>query len=668
MNGTSTNWRAVLLMGLWGAVTGTPAAAQNADLANLSLQALLDTEVTSVSRKEQSLSRTAAAVHIITQEDIRRSGARTVPELLRLVPGFAVARIDATNWAVTARGFNGLYANKLLVLIDGRSVYSLLFAGVHWEMQNVPIADVDRIEVVRGPGGSLWGSNAVNGIINIITKAADQTQGGLVSGSSGSTLQTAGDLRYGGALGATTHYRVFAKYSGYGTGTALGGFSDPDAGNATVAGARLDWHDDLNRVTVQGSVQDALVRHVRTHSLTSAPWKTLIQQSTDFTDRNAVVSWTRSASSRLELSLQGYYQDYTRRQHFGTAGTVFDERWRIADVEARQKYAVGRHEVVAGLGYRVADNRLTNAYNLAFLPASERGHLLTAFAQDEIELAGGVRLTPGAKLEYNTLTGTGVQPSLRVTWAASRNHATWGAVSRSLRTPSRTDRGMRIPVSISPGPAGSLMVVMLQGTPEVRDERLLAFEGGHRAQFGRLSLDIAAYRHDYADLIGASAGAPQPGTFADRPVRIVPLWMTNGTGGHGYGIESTAAVRAADWWTLSAASSWMRFRSHVDSGAGASVARQANVPEHQLSLRSYVNLPRGLEVNTFLYRVGAVEGGSQAYTSATARLVWRPRRPIELSIGAENLFHDGGFEFVDSTGVQSVPTRTTVTAGFSWAF
>jgi iron complex outermembrane receptor protein len=652
-------------MALCIAFEGRPASAQTTDLTKLSLEDLLNTEITSVSRKEQTLSRTAAAVHVITAEDIGRSGARTIPDLLRMVPGFNVAQIDATTGAVSSRGFNGLYANKLLVLVDGRNVYSQLFGGVHWDMQTMPLADIERIEVVRGPGGSLWGTNAVNGIVNIITKSPDQTQGGLVKATIGGADRGGAELRYGGRIGPTAYYRLYGKYSTRGNSLPVGGFADPDDASLRLGGARIDWLGDVNRLSLTGSVQEGKGRHVREYTLLSAPWATMVNDRTDVTDRTMLLSWTRSASSRADTSVQASYQRFAR--HRDAKFDTFAELWHLFDMEARQRRAIGRHDLVAGIGYRLSSAAITNGVDLSFEPSDERRHLVTAFLHDEIDLPNDLWLTPGVKLEHNEFTGLEIQPGARVTWSPHVRNSLWAAASRSVRTPSKVDRGLRALASAAPGFGGLPLVLVVEGDPEIDAETVHAFEAGYRVQFGQVFVDATAFRNEYYQLVAPEAGAPIVGMFADRMVRRIPLTFGNRRGGHTHGAEATATWRPVGWWSLTASSALLRFRAH-DSASGANPASGVAVPERQLSLRSYVDLPGRINVTTFLSHAALVPASTAAYSNMDVRVAWAMRPPIELAFGVEKLLHDRTVEFVDTTGVQSSPPRTAAFGELSWRF
>jgi iron complex outermembrane recepter protein len=637
-----------------------PAGAQGIDLTKLSIEDLLTIQITSVSRKEQTLSRTAAAVHVITQEDIRRSGATTLPDLLRMAPGVSVAQIDATSWAVSARGFNGHTSNKLLVLVDGRSVYSPMVGGVHWEMQNLPLDDIDRIEIIRGPGGTLWGTNATNGVINIITRPAEETRGVRASAGGGPGQRALGEFRYGGTLGEHLHYRAFAKYSERGYDDGQG---NPDAGSVGLGGMRVDWSNDLDKISLQGSVQNGLNQHWRPNPASQGTENPL-DKLMDFTEANVMASWTRSPSSRSERNLQVYYQSYGR-----TEGVAFHEGWDIADVEARQRLAMGeRHELVAGVGYRFASVHIINEPGVAILPADERMHLFTGFVQDEIALSERIRVTPGAKLEHNSWTGLEVQPSIRGTWELTVHDAVWAAASRAVRTPTKIERGLQVIAGLVPGVDGAPpLLIQIQGDPNIGAEDVNAFEIGYRRQLGPASFDIATFRNNYSGLKSEAPGAIELSTHGGQPALILPIRFANLLDATTYGTEITTSWRPVEWWKTTASYAWLR----VDESEGVSRARlEGPAPQHQFHLRSYFDLPGDIDASGMVYRVGGIEPlGVAPYTKLDGRVAWRVMKRLELSVTAQNLLHHNEAELSDnSASVMTNPVRRTVFSNVSWRF
>jgi iron complex outermembrane receptor protein len=659
LNLTRTNrWLTAVLVAASSAAVAVPrAAAQTQDLTTLSLQDLLNTEITSVAMKEQSLSRTAAAVYVISQEDIRRSGATTLPDLLRMVPGFTVSAIDATRWAVSARGFQGVYSNKLLVLIDGRSVYSPMFGGVHWEMQNVPLDDIDRIEVVRGPGGTLWGANAVNGVINIITKPAAATAGGLASASVGSQERGSSHLRYGGTLGAAT-YRAFAKYSNRSSGGTFMGFEDPDAADVAVGGVRIDWRSQTDVFSLSGAIEDGRGDHLELMPTLSAPTGLPRRTPVDFTDGYTVFSWTRSPSSQSERGVQASYQAYRRAQG------ALEEQWQILDVDARQRRALGRrHEIVAGAGYRGAWTRIVNSDLIAFWPAHEHLRLVTGFIQDEIELVRGVRLTPGSKFEHNTRTGVEVQPSIRTTWTPTRSQAFWGAVTRAVKTPSRADRTVDMVYSTVQGIAPLPVVVTIEGNREYGSEDLRAMELGYRRQVRSASFDVALFRNDYSGIRVETLESVERGLFEDQPVIVTRTSFENQRHVNTAGVEVSASWRPVPWWKVSAAHSWQRLTDALPLG-------EDPAPGHTSHARTYVDLPGNLEASALVYRLSAVKQRAiREYAKLDANLRWRPAARLDLSVGVQNLLHGGDVEGTDLLFAPgTLPVRRAVVSTASWRF
>ncbi len=621
--------------------------AQEADLTQMSLADLLNIEVTSVSRKEQPLSRTAAAVHVITQEDIRRSGARTLADLLRMAPGFTVAQIDSNSWAVGSRGFSALYARQLLVLIDGRSVYTPLFAGVHWEMQNLLLEDIERIEVIRGPGGTLWGANAVNGVVNVITKSAASTHGGLVHAATSGSRGTDGSARYGAALGDAVDFRVFGRAIRR-ESAAFAGFDAPDRGAIEVGGGRLDWRrSDIETLSVQASAQRGDLT-----GILATPAGFLVDDG-GFKEANVVVSWTRTPSSRSDTGVQFYFDDYS---------PVSGNSWRIADVDARHRQALGRrHELVFGAGFRGWED-----VRQEYSPSRERLRLMHAFVQDEIELAKGLFLTPGSKFEHNDYTGFEFQPSLRLLWHPAAQHTLWGAASRAVRTPSRANRAAN-DVFHAPQANGIPLRVEITGNPAIESERLRALEAGYRVQFGTVSVDVAAFRNAYDRLQSAEPVMtlpPEPG--------LLRLQMGNGLEG------KTAGIEVAGTWVPSPrirfVGTYARLALEVVNSPGSydflsRATENASAPQQQAHGRAYVDLPGHLEASAFVWRVGGIDGiHVEPFTRLDLNLGWRGVRGLDLSLGVQNLLRSDAPEFVDVTGAQSLPRIAQVVGQAVWRF
>src|SRR5213593_1984856 len=445
-------------------------------LKKLSIEQLMNLQVTSVSKRPERLSQTASAIQVITQEDIRRSGAASLAEALRLASNLQVAQVDSRQWAISARGFNSTTANKLLVLIDGRTVYTPLFSGVFWDVEEVPLADIDRIEVISGPGATLWGANAVNGVINVITKDAKDTQGLLLSGGGGSEQRGFGTVRYGGTLGSTVRARIYGR--GFDRASTLlpSGQDAADGWHLWQGGFRMDWDAaSVNRVTLQGDLYDG-----RIGQLTAG--------DVGVSGGNVMAKWSHTISEGSSLAAQLYY-DRTHRHIPGTFGEDLD----TYDVDVQHAARLGaRQDVVWGLGYRLINDRVANSSMLAFLPPGVARQWFSGFVQDEIALVPNrLHVALGTKIEHNDYVGFEVQPSGRVNWRPNPSGTLWAAVSRALRTPSRIDRDLFARVSPTS---------VLAGGPGFHSEEELAYELGFRHQQGALALSVATFYSRYHGL------------------------------------------------------------------------------------------------------------------------------------------------------------------------
>jgi iron complex outermembrane receptor protein len=627
------------------------------DLTELSIEELMQVEVTSVSRRAEPISAAAAAVFVITQEDIRRSGATSVPEALRMVPGLEVASIDANKWAISARGFNGRFANKLLVLIDGRSVYTPLFSGVFWDVQDLLLEDVERIEVIRGPGATLWGANAVNGVINVLTKSARDTVGGLVTAAGGSEERRLLGVRYGGSLGVSSAYRVYAKTFDRGSGERLTGGEGADDWSMSRAGFRLDSKLSRGGLTLQGDLYDGDVGETLTlHSLPS-----LMPRIADTDMRvgggHLLGRWQRVFSKASELVLQLYY-DRTERE-----AALVDEERDTFDLEFQHGFSpTARHNVVWGLGYRRTGDDIRGSEILSFDPTRRTDELASAFFQDEVTLRPDrLWLILGSKLERNDYSGFELQPNLRTVWIPRQRHTLWAAVSRAVRTPSRAEHDLRLSQVAGPGdlfPGSPPAVLTLRGNTGYDSEELRAWELGYRAGLAPgLFLDLATFYNVYDRLRATRTGQPSLQVAPAPPYLVAPVHPSNDLDGKTYGAELAVDWRAARIWRLSAAYSYLRIQLHLRPGIDlASSSATGESPRHQLYLRSSWDLPRGLELDLMARSVddlpaAAVEG----YTSLDLRLGWRPLQRLELSLVGQNLLDGAHVEFVP----EIIPTHPT---------
>jgi iron complex outermembrane recepter protein len=606
---------------------GSRALAQTPDslpspgaLKRLSLEQLMDIEVTSVSRRPEKLSASASAIQIITGDDIRRSGASSIPEALRLAPNLQVAQANSSQWAVSARGFNNVLANKLLVLIDGRTVYTPLYAGVFWDVQNLPLESVDRIEVISGPGGALWGANAVNGVINIITKRAEETQGLAVEAGGGTELHAFGVLRYGGRLGSGTSYRVYGQGFGRGATVTADGADAGDAWGFGQGGFRMDWsRGRSDGFTLQGDYYEGRPDPDGTAHIIAR-------------GGNAVGRWVRTLSEKSDLQLQLYY-DRTHRDF----GNGFVEDLSTYDVDWQHRFPLGpRQEIVWGLGYRLMDHETDNLDLFAFLPAHKLLHLFSGFVQDEITLVDQrLRVTLGTKVEHTTYTGIEIQPSGRLAWTPAASHLVWGAVSRAVRTPSRIDRDFFLLAAPDfPIIAGA----------DFESEAVLALELGWRVQAKEnLSLSLAGFYNEYDDLRSAEPGPPPFG---------LPITFANGVRGNTYGVEVASTYRVSDRWLLRGGYTFLKKDLSVAPGSNDlnRGTAESNDPEHQLLVQSSADLPGGLALDAVMRAVDELpDPRLPGYVDLDLRLAWSPAERLEISVVGQNLLHGEHAEFIPSS-------------------
>ena len=576
----------------------------------LSLQALMELEVTSVSRRPEKLSETASAIQVLTGEDIRRSGATSIPESLRLANNLNVAQKNAQSWAVSARGFNTELSNKLLVLF--------------WDAQDYVLEDIERIEVVSGPGASLWGANAVNGVINVTTKSAKDTQGLFTEAAVGNELEALTSVRYGGVLAPKIYYRIYGKYSERDGGVFADGSSAASDWDRGQAGFRVDAEPNpQNSFTVQGDVYG---------NDQDRPGNNLVEMS----GGNLLGRWVHTRPDDSELSLQVYYD---RTHLFQTvppsafapvAGRLKDDL-DTYDLDFQHRLFMGdRHQVVWGLGYRRTHDVVVNAPGLAFEPTTLDQDLYSAFVQDEIVFGSGWALILGSKVEHNDYTGFEIEPSGRLQWNFSPTQMVWAAVSRAVRMPSRIDRDLRQPAA----------PVILAGDEDFVSETVIAYEVGYRAQLGpRVLVSVSAFYNEYDELRSVSA---TPGT-------IIPLYFDNNLEGETYGIELTGTYEVVEGWRLHAGYTLLREDIRVKSGEfDLNNGRNETAdPRHQFSLRSSMDLPRRIELDAGLRWVDTLrlnDSGTVAkvpsYFELDVRLAWRPVEDFELALVGQNLLHD----------------------------
>jgi iron complex outermembrane receptor protein len=621
---------------------GHLAARNVVSLKQLSIDELMDIEVTSVSRTAEPYRLTAAALAVITADDIRRSGATTVPDLLRGVPGLHVARQAASGWAVSARGFSSITSEKLLVLSDTRSIYTPLFSGVLWEAQDYFLSDIERIEVIRGPGAALWGSNAVNGVINITTKSARDTHGTRVVAAAGTAERLVVGARHGGVTKGGIHYRVFGKY--FERDETFHTSVSDDQWNQAHAGFRADWSPRPgDEFTVQGDLYRGEVGKLQPAiTIIGRPGPTG-ELETTVAGGNLLGRWRRTWSTTSDLQVRAYY-DRTYRDD-----PSFTDDLQTVDLDVQHRFAPRtNHELVWGLNYRFTSNRNEGKGIFAVNPESSRDQLVSAFVQDQITW-GDVRVTLGTKAEHNDFSGFELQPSVRAAWDFSDRQMVWAAVSRAARIPTRLERDIFIDVT---DPAGD-PVARLLGNDEFGSEILTAYEAGYRWRAtDTLHLDVAVFDNHYRGLASLELEAAFNDPADGRTV--IPIRNRNLTTGRARGVETLVNYSPSERWRLTASHTFFTMR--LDRGgldANRGEFYEGSTPRHQFAVSSYLTLPAGFELDAQFRRVGAVRRiplipsgeGIPAYNELDAQLTWRASDKVRISLVGQNLLHARHVEF-----------------------
>ncbi len=666
----STAARLAILVLTWVIAATSPAQTPPArDLTQLSLEDLMNVQVTSVSKKEQKLAKTGAAVFVITQEDIRRSGATNIPDLLRMVPGVDVARADHNNWAVSIRGFNSVYANKVLVLIDGRSVYHPAFSVVLWFAQDVPLEDIERIEVIRGPGGTVWGANAMNGVINIITKSAENTPGGLVSTGGGTDLQGEGLLQYGGAAGAKGDYRVFGRYSNQGNSDPADSHSPADARRLAQGGFRTDWRLSARDVlTVQGEYRKVNGGETISGVL---PWMisatgTYAQPIGD-EGENVLARWTHTFEKGSDISLQAYFD---KSDAFANGAHDFAS---IGNIDFQHHLSVGsRNDLVWGLSYRAAAN-LFAGNNLGRLhPPARTDSLYSAFIQDEITLTKTLTLTVGAKVEHNAYTGYENEPSAQLVWAPNVLNTLWGSAAKAIRQPSPLDSGLEVVGAVVALPQGAFGLVTIFGNPQMKVEQLRDFETGYRAQVTpRLSLDVTGFLSFYRNLQTSEPQTPFFALSPGPPHLVIPFLSENLGHARNYGAEAFANWKVTDRWKLSPGLTLLNMSvTRAASSQDAFVEQTPGYsPRRSFQVRSFVNFGRTFEWDQTLgYTSRLTTGNIPGYVRLDTRVGWRMGEFTEFSIVGQNLLEPRHAEFPNTLFTDSMLDQRSIFGKITWHF
>ncbi len=611
------------------------AQVESVDLTELSLEELMNIEVSLASKKIEKVSNVAAAISVITSDDIKYSGVTSIAEALRMVPGFEVGKLDASKWAISSRGFNSLFANKLLVLIDGRSVYTPMFSGVFWEAQDIFLEDLDQIEVIRGPGATLWGANAVNGIINVITKNARETQGGLLVTGIGTDEKQFTRFRYGQQIGKNIYYRVYGKYfkrDSYADATGKEAF---DGWNALRGGFRMDW--DMSESSVfklQGDIYNG-----RAGTKLTVP--NFDPYKSGFSGGNILGSWKHTFSERSDFTLQFYYDQVRRVEKDFIAG-----RYHTFDIDFQHRVQIHqRHSLVWGFEYLLTADNIENSAIASFDPSSRQFGVISAFVQEEWDVCDQIlRLIAGSKFEHNDFTGFEVQPNMRMIWKPSNRYALWGAVSRAIRSPSRADH--------------DIWTIFIEGDRAYKSEEVTAFElGSHYYPTANLYCDIAVFYNIY-----------------DKLQSFEPFKAANKRNAKTYGIECSFDWKPYNRMRLRAAYTYLKINASLDEGSQyrnyADIEGES--PEHQFSLITFINMPYKMDLNVwtrYVDRLSTDRMYIEAYFNLDVCLTVHLLHKVELSIVGQNLLDDHHPEF----STLSIPfVSTEVQRGFygsvQWEF
>jgi iron complex outermembrane receptor protein len=594
--------------------------------------------VNSVTRQESTVGRSPAAVFVITQEMIRRSGAQAVPELLRMVPGVDVAKIDSNQWAVSIRGFNNRFANKLLVMVDRQIVYSPTFGGVYWDTTDLMLQDVERIEVVRGPGATVWGTNAMNGVIAIYTKAAKDTQGAIVASGGGTYERNFENVRVGGTAGQDKDIkwrvwgRQFERSQGYNPAAANDGW------NQARIGYRVDWtptKQDL--INTQGDLYNGTSGQALQLPQPTAPFQQLTLNNAGVRGGNVMLRWNHEIDEDTSWQFQTYYYEYIRDW------LPLTESRRNWYTDFQYHFALGeRHKVTAGANYWLSADATQGDFEITFQPPRLVTNWASAFVQDEIELAPDRwYFIAGTKFEQNTLGGFQVEPSLRLLFLPSQRRSIWASVSRAVRMPSQVNSDAVSNTFVSSTPP--TFFALRPGA--VLPENLLAYELGYRAQpTDRFSWDVATFINQYQHLLGTSPPVP---TFAGGDLFLVSQWANN-VAGLTYGVELTGNLKIRDNWSVMGSYTWFQPMLHSTSSPTSAAQLAGPSPRNQVYVRSSWDLQRNVQVDLIPRYVGRLAYiDVPAYFTMDMRLAWRCKENMELSLVGQNLLQPHHLEFVD---------------------
>lgn len=657
--------QALLTSAIAGFLIGSPAISSAAtvedatDLVDMSLEELLNMEITTLSRKAEDLTDAPAAVFVISQSDIQRSGARSIPDLLRMVPGMQVAQMDSNKWAVTARGANGRFANKLLVLMDGRSVYSPLLGGVYWDIQDTDMSAIERIEVIRGPGATMWGSNAVNGVVNIITKNSADTQGGSIGVMTSSPSGVETLLKYGGET-ASHSYRVYAKAADHDGNVTIDGDSAGDQWDSTRIGGRLDWlrNDDIEMV-LSGEAYTGKFGATEIGRQYTPPYE---MQRNAFDDVSGGFMQFRWFSPRDDGSS---IQFLTYLMHEERDGSSLGEKRDTYDIDMQYRFPSSeKHDLMWGLGYRHSRDRIINSLEIQLTPGDAGNDIFSAFIQDDIRLSDNLRVIVGSKFENHSFSHRSVEiePSVRFSYRVSETNSLWAAVSRAVRTPSRGEKhGSVLSNVFAPGaPPFSLplpLIVTLNGDESFRSEEILAYELGYRFKSESYFVDVALFYNDY-DMLRSVTHGDTTCEPTGEPINVSPACMLTaqyletgfGLGNENFsesmGLEAWLSTEINEWWRIQVAYTYYYSRV-TETILQIEASLPEDSPKHQLSVRSSMDVASDWRLDLWARYVDKLESqGIDGYTTLDLRMAWQATDTLEVSAVGRNLVAGEHLEFV----------------------
>ena len=644
----------------------------------LSLDELLDLDVVTAAKVPEKITQTPAAIHVITREDLHRTGVNSIPDALRTVPGLHVYRINGTKWAVSARGFSGRFANKMLVMVDGRSIYTPLFSGVFWDVQDTMLEDIEQIEVIRGPGGTLWGTNAVNGIINIITRKSADTQGALLSVETGGQDDGIVSARYGGWLDTRTSYRIYGQFTEHSNFETVSGDDAFDDFYRGFTGFRMDRSlDNSSTLTLQGELYTGKAGQRKTALTLSPPYSHVLEDEAQLTGGYFIGRWHHSASKGSGMDLQLYY-DHNKRDREG-----FTETLDIFDIDFQHRFTPTRsQEILWGLEYRYSNDKamstidpISGLYTLRLDPENRSDNLISCFFQDRLTFADGqAEATIGTKLEYTDYTDFEWQPSLRFLWNLNEGNSLWAAITRSIRTPSRSESHGTYNAGAFPDQAGETRVRRIMANNALDSEKVMSYELGYRVRPGEtLFIDMTTFYNYYHDLTGGvAAGSSYVESGDSSTYMVIPVTIANATDGESYGFELSGNWSVADWWRLNAGYTWFQFNVLNDATLlfqrhGFDENEQA---QHQVDLSSYMDISPNLELNGVLSFVDSLPAlDVESYVTLDVNLVWYCTESLTVSVGGRNLLANKHLEFNSSQdGIIASEVPLTLYGKLVWKY